>query len=426
MLAMIVTLVVCALLTSCKGGPDQEASAAPPKKGTCEVKQGLRAGKCRTVRLSDGTTVRYALIRSGAATERTTLVDLGGPGVSLFGAQWPTGLPAALPANLRSTNVLLIEEPWVTARYGENCRNETSTAFKNARLDQTSDADTLVAECGLNQGHWGWAPPEYRKSVAAIAAKENLVIEAFVGASFAARRLSYLGAKFETSLLVDPAPPGTYSASRYLADRRIAAFERIRTYACRGCSNETIARVLLEAKTKLQTVPVKVTGRSVEVGPSDVGAAAIAAGYQNSATVMAIWDAFKRPTGAKAGLIGRLSDSAWGRVGVEDLSPGWLAYLSEVCPAMNNWGAALDSDGGDDPALEFLRERHAPCAGVAARSQSSVEIAEGGTACVVFSKSDGVIAARAMKPWRVLPRVKVIDVASSQHGDLQSLDRCEK
>lgn len=124
-------------------------------------------------------TVRYAVIRPrrAHAYAPAVLVDLGGPGLAIFGQQWPGDrIRTLLPATLRDSALVLIEEPWVTGTETPSCRRETAQLFTQAHLGHpTTKAAAVGRSCGIfaSRSPLGWTPAFYDETVGAIATKES-------------------------------------------------------------------------------------------------------------------------------------------------------------------------------------------------------------------------------------------------------------
>jgi hypothetical protein len=272
---------------------------------------------------------------------------------------------------------------------------------------------------------FGWTPDAYDEAVTAISRTERLDLDGFIGSSFAARRLTYLHDSAPAwAALVNPAPLRE-TGQAYLAGRKQAATAGLAS-RCPGCPSVsgTLSRIGRAARD-LNAQPQAVDGRSVPLTGVDLGAAVLAAAYRPASEVHGAVQALLtvgRPKSNSA--IGLAADSVWTRYGVDSISPGYLAYLSEVCPTYPGAGHPLPAA---DPVSGFLSAFHAPCASA---DQAAVERyrshLNGRTRiCVTSITHDPVTTPDAASTWRGQPATTVLaPTPGTDHSSWSGLARC--
>lgn len=412
------TIVRTALVTVVTTGgvactADKAERAAPPspaEESTTDACAGVRAqAACRSITLSDGRVVRYAVVRPSTTAEgdltQGTVMDLGGPGVALFGADWPGEALQAVTDRL-GTPVVILDEPWTRTPYPAGCRQAARAWYETLHSGSSSSGAELADACDLGKGLWGWTPAAYDEAMQAALEQEGLTFERFVGASFAGVRLGYLSRQPDEVVLVSPYP-SEQSATEYLTTR----LEAVQAFCSAAPAGETC---------RGQVPTGEAAKRSIEVTPFDVGAAWLGTNYQRRPV------AFKKmmadePT---AEVLGALSDAVTGRFGVTDVSPATFAYFDEACASFAPWEPEVTSRLA---AATFLQQWHAVCAQVdPAPGPTSTAAPAADQVCVVSYRGDAVVpSGRSQKSWRgradqrrVLPGVN--------HGviDTGALDAC--
>ncbi|MDQ0423879.1 hypothetical protein [Cellulomonas iranensis] len=402
-LAAVLVLVAGLALTARSLWPTRaDASTDPPTVAAnsstsadpCEASS--REG-CRSVRLSNGSQIRYVVLKSDdAQLDRAVVVDPGGPGLSILGAQWPDVIDDHLQAALEDRPLVLVEEPWVTRQLPETCR-QALRAWFTATHRGTQPGD-LVGPCEVADGQWGWTPQAYAEVLDSIAAQEGLSYEGFVGVSFGAHRFLYDAGRFQWAALANPAPVHI-SGDQYLATRANGVWQMAARVAG-GSLADLSARVTARAAG---LAAVEIDGRSTPVTGTDLGAAAIALTYQHAETqqlgVVALLE-----DGGDPSLIGSLADLTWMRYGENDISPAYLAYLDEVCVAYGPW----TPPPGADVVREVLDAMHRPCSDVAETGQRAPVTSA--TVCVSHAVDDPVAPEGFAATWAPVGQVIGRDV----------------
>ena len=422
-LAFVIALILVAsgVVLAVVWPTDAPASDKSQPTRTCVLQRQI--GECRTIVLGSGATVRYALLRTVPATAATVTVDMGGPGLSLFGDHWPAGIRQAMPASMSGDNLLLLEEPWVTRPYEGPCRDSARAYFTAVHSAQTPDARTVGTACGLDArgSGWGWSPALYDEALRTIGTDENISLEGFLGTSFGAQRLLYMSKQPQWTVLISPAPKSV-DAGAYLGARHDAALSGL-TARCSACAKGRVPlSALRTAARSLDAQPAVVPSRSVPVTGADVGAAVVALTYQADDMVPKFWTALEKPA-EHAKLIGALADTVWSRFGVDDVSPAWLAYLSEVCAAFPGWDRALSGMDPTDPVAYALAAYHGPCRSVPAAAPP-VRVQYSARFCVVATAGDTVTPQSFTGTWRDVPHLKVVEKPGTQHASYAQASEC--
>ena len=291
--------------------------------------------QCAAVDYS-GEMARYTLLRSSPATRLTTLVDFGGPGISvLSGAYRLAEVHHLLNSTNTNRNLLVVEEPWVTSSLGVACENALASLSDSIIAE---DVNRITEDIGLclgsqangNSRQYGFKPTDYVEIVSSIEESEGISIDQFIGISFGSVRAAYLNDKLKDAsiVLVDPFPVGLY-------------FDEVLVRRA-----DTIESWIIEAGADIGDL-------------SDIrtASAAIAASYGGM-------DKFVEfISRVRAGLISAeeiddLYRSAWNVYANSAVSLAYLAYLQEVC--------RLDYSGSNvDSEESFIRRvfdlYHAPC-----------------------------------------------------------------
>lgn len=428
-LAPLVLLGTLVGLAACR---TSEAAPSRPRPSTETVKcQTQRSLDCRNVRLPNGRTVRYSVIAPTAQSGSTpgaantgTLVDLGGPGLSLFGEHWPQNLRSSLGEGLAYQSLVLIEEPWVTSQPPAGCEQALSDWFgqwhnhAEVAFPAYVEVDNLAVQatvCDVGEGRYGWTPTDYRNTLTAIAHREHLAISGMIGISFGARRSVYLGGRLKWAVLANPAPL-RMTADEFLSARHDATVKLL-SVECKCSASEVVAR-LGRTYSQYARTPLVIARRSVLLTGADVGVAAIALQYQEpnvrQRAAAALLGSVTDPA-----LIGSLADTVWNRIGASRISPASLAYLEEVCPAYPGWKTSPRVRDTIDLALVSI---HSSCLGEPAGPPAVTE-APPRNSCVTFQSNDPVTPPVFALTWTLaVPRQ--VPVRGSEHSNLQGIGTC--
>ena len=410
-------LAVLALLAGCRSSVEAAPAASTASACPDSSKHG-----CRSVVLPDGSTLRFAVLGGQDSPDRqprqAVLVDAGGPGLSIFGEQWPEVLERELSSDLPDATLVLLEEPWVTSEVPQACDEAVTVNFRAVHAsDPTAEPASLSQACGLGTGRWGWTAASYRTAVGAVAHAENLDFEGFVGISFGAQRLRYAPDLFRWAVVANPAP-ATATGADYLRARDAGIANMLSTLC--GCSTDALEQQIRTTADRMAAAPAETPGRSIPVTSADVGAAALALSYQ-SADVRAAGAASVLGRTTDDALIGALADRTWLRFGDDQVSPAYLAYLDEVCSAYGPWPAA--NAGQDRPVAQALAALHAPCAGVPSNAAALHEVPAGLALCASSAVDDPVAPPEFSANWAALGAFQVTTEGDS-HGDLTGIGRC--
>jgi hypothetical protein len=351
---------------------------------------------CRTVTV-EGRTFRYSLVGGDPASGNGVLLDPGGPGLAVLSGQH--GLSALVEQHPQVTAwgaAYVLEEPWVTAPVEPGCRNALRAFYSAARLNGDADATAaaLVRDCDLAlPGRFGHGRELFRAAVAAIETAEGVTISTFVGASFGVVRASYIADMLTRTLLLRPYPLGAPPAD-VLTERAERAWLR------------------LPDTTNVVPVPdlgVEVPDRSLPVTPFDWYSAVLSAAYVDDPSQL------ESLRSGDPAAIGHLSDGLWQRYGQTDLSPGYLAYLSEVCPTATGWP---DPATMTDPAARVLATAHLPCRHLPSATPQPLDVD-----CVVIDHDDPIAPPGLLDTIRERATT-VVNVATGQHHSLEGFDEC--
>ncbi len=334
--------------------------------------------ECREIEVG-GTTYRYAIIEAEVETPNTAIVDFGGPGISALSGKYRIqDFKESLPA-LRDYNLLVIEEPWVTAEPEQSCTALLSAYYETARSGKgvTESSVRLARSCLSDKGRWGFDPSSYRSAVDQIEEHENISLRGFIGYSFGSQRIAYLeGRDMGWAVLVRPFPVGA-SGSELLSSR-LKQTKRLRS---------------LYSESETGGQPEGLPPNS-ETSTFDYASAELALAYLNQTQLQSRGpDIFARQNDA---LAARLSDSLWLRYGVDSISPGYLAYLSEVCVREGTWEISEGSQ-----VANVLNSLHAPCSSI----EETGKVSRSGPAevpdetCIVTSETDPLASESLIKEY---------------------------
>jgi hypothetical protein len=344
---------------------------------------------CHVVRVA-GKQFRYALIRRTGVRD-TVVLDLGGPGTAALAA----GYPRDLIARLRDVNVVVLDEPWTTARRSSACDHALTAWYRELRRwpARVSEAGrtSVRTSCELfgNNVRGGFTPASYRQLLAAVARRDRLVLKKFYGFSFGATRWSYASSFFDSAILVSPFPVGM-KAHAYLEVR-------------------AAVKPPLFPQSAVGTRPAS---RSLRIAPLDLAAAQLEALYLDPAgrdALLALPDAPK--------VIGRLSDQLLGRYGEDSVSSAILAYWDETCPALSHWEGARPQDFG---LTGELLQMCSTQPGRAHAPRTAVRTPR----CVAVVRDDGIVPGAATTWLRSRWHWHRQAVVSGGHATRRGLLRC--
>ena len=186
-----IVLLVAAAATRSRPEPTQNQPAVKPATGQCD--QFETRESCRELTV-DGRIWRYTLQQPAVPTSDAVVLDLGGPGMSVLSGSFNlAGLPDLLPDLMQRFNVIIVEEPWVTAPVPDACNRSLSAFYHGMRTGDRSAAGSVASSCrlGVRPSNWGFSPSTYPDVIRAIAAEHHLSLKGFVGHSFGSVRLSY-------------------------------------------------------------------------------------------------------------------------------------------------------------------------------------------------------------------------------------------
>jgi hypothetical protein len=405
-LALAVAAGVTVAVTTGRGdhNASPSPSATPPTvSAACEAHPVRET--CSSVEVG-GRAVRYALLRTEAPTADTVLIDLGGPGIAVLSGQFNlAGLRAGLGGLAASVNLLVVEEPWAQQDVPAPCRAALTAFYRAVRSEPHPEgpARALSTACGIGSQppRWGHSPQGYREAVAAIARTERLALRGVVASSFGSVRWQWLSqaptaATVAWVVLLRPYPLGATGSE--LVGARAAAVTR-----------------LLGRPLQPLTDTATVDARTTPVTRFDQLSAAVELGYvEDPGALAAVLD------GRDLTRIARLSDALWLRYGTEDLSPGYVAYLDEVCPTGGTWPDAepVESVRG------VLVASHLPCRSLPAAAPARSTQPRQPT-CVVTSPRDAVtpepLVRRTYTRWT---KVAFVRVAGLAHGSFDGVEQC--
>jgi hypothetical protein len=404
---LVVALSTLLALTGCHAGTRRPPSASAPPSGAAATAADPCAARptrepCASIR-DGGRAQRYALIRRGH-TARTVVVDLGGPGLSVLSGAFSLGSFGADEPGLRGYNLLFLEEPWVTAATPARCDTALTEFYRSLRDDPAQLPVTVVglrAACfaGPSRGSWGFEPDRYIRALRAISSAENLELTGFLGYSFGDVRYAYaqeLG--FRWAVFVRPYPLGVAGAEIVAARAR------------------AVTTVLARARKLRPQRDATSAPRSLPVVRFDSLSAQVALSYLDE-TGLARYGP-EVMDGTNTARIGSLSDDLWKRYGIEQLSPGYLAYLEEVCRSTPGWPAVRAIDTPADVIVAST----SPCA-----LSSPVRQSIGGHAavCVVTSRTDPVLPAALVQPMLAAHRAwRQVSSGTSEHASSDGVGEC--
>ncbi|MBQ1081065.1 hypothetical protein [Nocardiopsis sp. B62] len=115
-----------------------------------------------------------------------------------------------------------------------------------------------------------------------------------------------------------------------------------------------------------------------------------------------------------------ISDSFWMRYGISSISPGYLAYLAEACPAGGPWPQNLPEGQGHAFVLSSV---HAPCYGTQSDPVDPVLGAE--KACAVLGDNDPIAAGRLAEEYLTTSgTMHWVHSTEVSHSSVEGTDEC--
>lgn len=319
LLALLATLA--SGLTGCADRPPPAAPAPPPAAAgnACGYPTTKYEEFCHTVTVA-GKQFRYLLFRAEPATTDTMIYDGGGPGVSNLSSITARYERVAAGAWARHLNLLVVDEPWVTAPFEPACQATMNSFHRAAARDypRPTDASAVRRDCLVGNASAADTPDAYRAAVEGIERAERVRVVRLEGYSFAAARAAYLGRSHPemVAAVSSPFPVGAQAADFYAA-----------VGAGRG-------------------VPAATPGGGLTADS--------AAAYYLS-------------TGTPPGELepARAAAALWQVNGDGDMSLSRVGYYAEICATLTGWPALLGAGHQAGSAVAALAGLHAPCAGAA-------------------------------------------------------------
>lgn len=426
--AGLVALVALLLAGGCSGQEMPSLSPSPwrvarePDPACAAVPLAM---PCRAINV-DGRTQRFAVVPGeGDDAAEIVVVDLGGPGRSLFGTDDLITL-AAVWGSRRT--LLFLEEPWSTTVLTPDCRTALSRTYVAWKAN-TAVASDLASRC---PGQWGWDAASYADAAAAVvdvvrADVPDAKVVGTVGISQGAERTSWLWERMhpDWAVVVSP-PPRTASATAFL-ERRTAAVRDSWIDECPGCVDAAgVDTFVATARARWAASPQTIEGRSVPVDGTDAVAAIVAASYGPGAARRSLGSVLDEPSPEAATQIGGLSDALLMRYGVEAMAAGQLAYYQELCPLYPGWN---EVNGKANEIGTFFARVHEPCAQFATATGGATPTdlpSPPATTCLASASDDGVTGQESTEEWAQVLGSKTIrvDVKSGQHGALDLVAAC--
>jgi hypothetical protein len=403
--------------------PPASPSPSPPSAGSDDACASVRASlPCRSV-VVDGRIQRYAVVPASEPSEnKIALVDLGGPGRSLFGDD---GVPAFGAAWGSAHTLVFLEEPWAAAPLTAGCRDALSRTYVSLKSGSAGDLD-LADSC---PGLWGWAPDEYVRTVEAVLQDVRIdipdaALAGTVGISQGAERTSWLWKATQPAwaALVSPSLR-VRSASEYLSQRTAAIVDSW-IGLCPGCTDAAAVNEFLAAAAEpWASAPIAIADRSVPVDAFDAAAAMVAASYASRDVRTALAAALVEHSEEAARSVGTLSDGLMMRYGVHDMAAGQLAYFQEICGLHSGWDEVVAATGS--VVETFLALVHKPCADFDSFGSLS-DPTPPPVACLASTPDDGVTGEGATMDWATLlgPRAALVEEPGLQHGALELAAAC--
>lgn len=361
--------------------------------------------KCSSVEL-DSASYRYSLVTGSG--EETLLIDLGGPGTSVLSGEINLADFAASLELPEKYNFLFIEEPWVRSEISDKCNQGLTDFYLESRsleAQNPSSSSLLVDLCDLDNDSesWGFSEDSYTKIVQEIENTEGIHVSAFLGYSFGSARLAYLGdVEFEWISLIRPYPVG-------------ASGEDLTSTRARQASRIFPEENANDVKPHTYS---EVEGRSISVNEFDYLSAELAVGYYSPESI----ESYSHDLSSRSNdrLAGQLSDSFWLRYGEDRISPGYLAYISEVCRLSESW-PEVEYDSNNHMAI--LSRMHSPCLEI---EGSNLELSTtSDNFCVVLSESDPLTSPQLIRDSMNLPDDAImINSKEISHGSSDGTVEC--
>ncbi|MBU2669894.1 hypothetical protein KOI35_40925 [Actinoplanes bogorensis] len=299
--------------------PPAAAPSPAATRNVCADPSTRYESVCHAVDVA-GKTYRYLLFRAARKTSRTMIFDGGGPGVSNLSDIDARYEQTAADADRRGFNLLVLDEPWVMARYEPACQAAMTSFYRESTQRYPRPASpgvvTAVRQGCLN-GDATSTAESYRSAVDRIEKSEGVTVARLEGYSFASVRAAYLGAT-RPGLVVAVGSPFPVGAS---AD----AF-----YRAEGSAAGTARRLVTSADLAADSAQVYYATTGTD--PKDIDVATAARGL-------------------------------WQVTSTGDMSLSRAGYYAEICPALRGWNGLLGGERKAGSAVTALASLHAPCAG---------------------------------------------------------------
>lgn len=351
---------------------------------------------CRSVEFPGGV-ARYALLRSESPTDSTLLLDFGGPGISVLSGPYRLAeVRKLLLEQGLERNLLIVEEPWVTANLEASCASALASVSEAIETGNSQEFAEILDPC-LTQGgtkqtwRFGFNPDDLAAVIAAITEFEAIAIDEILGVSFGSARAAYLNGHLDDASvsLISPYPIGA-----------------------------KLGDVLDERATTIETWIADAGADLSDFRDFRVASAAIAASYRGQDAFFNFAARIRDGTVSDRE-IDNLHRATWLTYSDSLTSPAYLAYLEEVCKLGE---PASSSPSEDSPIRNVFTLFHAPCAS----SSDYLDIDPNALRvdCVVVNEDDAVVSPDLIAQSFAAPIITRID-PSVPHGWIGALTRCD-
>jgi hypothetical protein len=419
LVSLVVVVLVGVVVAVRRHDPAPVPAKAAPASSASACSLVRTTEQCSSIDFA-GSSWRYSLLRPEQRTNKTVIVDLGGPGTAVLSGQGgPTNFRQTFPEIARLNNLLFVEEPWVTRQPDEQCVKALSEHYRSARSlagSNTAAARQVRERCevGAQPMRWGFDPGLYPRVVSSIAKSESLELDGFIGHSFGSARLAYLSsAGLKWAVLTRPFPVGATGQEIVSGRAKLAGDLAAKMkLPITGPSTK-------EAKEAKEAKDATVPGRSLKVTQFDRLSAQLEVPYLSSEDLRNLPGILRGAAGP--GAVAELSDTVWRRYGSYELSPAYLAYLDETCATGGEWPQDAGKDG---PAslVGVLLSAHLPCGGGA---QAKMRMPSGLPVCAVTSAADAVTSEDLFRQvTRGYRNITLLESAEPSHESLDRLDDC--
>ncbi|WP_162908355.1 hypothetical protein [Allorhizocola rhizosphaerae] len=295
---------------------------------------------CGTVHVTGAGPISYGVFRAGKTPADLVLMEVGGPGANALARTDRQTL--GLPTQIDKYDVLLINEPWVSATATRECTRAMTEFTKSVILASTPSAKPIGAQCSLPV----WTQDRYTTALKAVLAQLGRPLAGIVGHSYGALPAAAAALAFPHAWLILNAPIATPDTpGSEVMSQRIKSInqELDRSYQSHcaalgldcGSAGHEIAEKAISTITTV-TVP----SRANALSKGDFAAAIIGSLYGLGENATWLWTTIAKIASldeVTRAQVARMADQILMRYGDNQISERLAAFIKGTCNSYQQW-----------------------------------------------------------------------------------------